>query len=78
MVPGPNNKPHSFNFKSDNKDSNLNANNKFIAINKIMKNNLKYINQLYKTCIESKYTWIVKSKNMTSIIKSLQKIHADL
>lgn len=74
----PDNELHSFDSEFDNEDSNTDTDNKPTTINKVSENDLKYIEQLCKTFIKSKYTRIIKSKKMTLITRRLQEVHADL
>lgn len=57
---------------------NINTNNKFITINKITKNNFKFKDQFYKTCIKNKYIIIDILKKIILIVKNLQKFYINL
>lgn len=59
-----------------NEDMNSNSN-KPIIINKVTDIDIR-IAKLYSTCIESKYTRIVKVKKITPMTCKLQEIHVDL
>ena len=67
---GPVNKPHFSNSESSDSDAE--------AINKAIEYNLGDVEELCETCIESKYTRIVKSKKMTPTTRRLQEVHANL
>lgn len=60
------NELYSSNFESNN-DLDTDVNNMLALINKIT----KVVEELYKTCIESKHTRIIKSKKMTPMIRRL-------
>lgn len=57
---------------------NIDADNKFIVINKIIRYNFNDIKKLQKIYIKSKYIRIVKSKKMILIIKKQLKVYINL
>lgn len=69
-----NNKSSYFSKSKFKNDSDADTNYTSTSMNKIIED----VEELCKACIESKYTRILKSKKITSIIKHFQEIHADL
>lgn len=57
---------------------NIDVDNKFIVINKIIRYNFNDIEKLWKIYIKNKYIRIVKSKKMILIIKKLLKVYINL
>lgn len=62
---------------SDSKPDKKNAENKPTSINKAIDSS-ETTKQLCETCVQSKHTRIIKTKNMTSTTRKLQEVHIDL
>lgn len=74
-ITGPINKSYSFNSKFDKSNSHTN---KSFPINKTIKHDINSLEELYETCIKSKYIRIIKSKKMTLITRRFQDIDTNL
>lgn len=59
-------------------DSDAETTYKLTLVNKVIKHNLRVIEKLCKTCIESKHIRIVRSKKITTTTRKLQEVYADL